>query len=76
MAPDLLVVGHPLLDLIVLKDGEKLLKKYNLEPNGATLAGPEQLPMCWSFYDPYAGAHSLTSHLLATERSFKIILPR
>lgn len=37
----LLVVGHPLLDLIVEENGEALLEKYSLKPNNMILADPE-----------------------------------
>lgn len=43
-SPRLLVVGHPLLDLIVL-DGASLVEKYKLNSNDARLAGPEHVPM-------------------------------
>lgn len=41
----LLVVGHPLLDLIVEENGEVLLKKYRLKANNMILADPEHAAM-------------------------------
>jgi len=37
-------MGNPLLDMQV-RDGEALLKKYELKANDAILAGPEHHPM-------------------------------
>ncbi|CAO1617903.1 unnamed protein product [Parajaminaea phylloscopi] len=41
---DLVAIGNPLLDMSV-RDGEELLKKYNLKANDAILAGPEHMPI-------------------------------
>jgi len=41
----LFCVGHPLLDIQV-RDGEELLKKYNLKTNDAILAEAQHQPMC------------------------------
>ena len=40
----LFCIGNPLLDIQV-RDGEKLLEKYNLKANDAILAGDERMPM-------------------------------
>jgi adenosine kinase len=40
----LFCMGNPLLDIQV-KNGEELLKKYNLNANDAILADEKQLPM-------------------------------
>ena len=40
----LFCMGNPLLDMQV-KNGEELLKKYNLKANDAILAGEEHMPM-------------------------------
>ena len=37
-------MGNPLLDMQV-KNGEQLLKKYDLKANDAILAGEEHMPM-------------------------------
>jgi adenosine kinase len=50
----LFCMGNPLLDMQV-RDGEALLKKYELKANDAILAGPEHYPMC---------VHLLFDHLL------------
>lgn len=40
--PDLFCIGNPLLDMQVT-NGEPLLERYNLKPNDAILAAPEQM---------------------------------
>ena len=40
----LLCIGHPLLDMQVTQ-GEALLRKYDLEANGAILAEDKHLPL-------------------------------
>lgn len=40
----LFAIGNPLLDIQV-RDGEKLLEKYNLKANDAILAADEHAPM-------------------------------
>jgi adenosine kinase len=40
----LFCLGNPLLDMQV-RDGEALLKKYELKANDAILAGEKQAPM-------------------------------
>ena len=45
-------MGNPLLDIQV-KNGEELLKKYNLNPNDAILADEKHLPMLDIFVPPF-----------------------
>lgn len=47
----LFCMGNPLLDIQV-KNGEELLKKYNLNANDAILADEKHLPMLDIFFLP------------------------
>jgi hypothetical protein len=60
----LFCMGNPLLDIQV-KNGEELLKKYNLNANDAILADEKHLPMSDIFFPPLIStildAHSISS---------------
>lgn len=68
----LFCMGNPLLDMQV-RDGEALLKKYELKANDAILAGPEHYPMCVHLVFDLSSSSLLTQILPVMRMWSKII---
>ena len=68
MSYQIFCLGNPLLDVQV-RDGEALLKKYDLEANNAILAEAKHQPMCVPIIVFDRRPRSLTRVTVATRRS-------
>ena len=70
----LVAIGNPLLDMQV-RDGQALLDKYNLKPNDAVLASPEQQGIYKEMVDSYQVAYVAGGAAQNMARCAQYVLP-
>ncbi|PKI84185.1 adenosine kinase [Malassezia vespertilionis] len=70
----LLAMGNPLLDMAI-RDGEEMLKKYNLKPNDAVLASSEQMGIYKDIVEGYQVTYVAGGAAQNTARCAQYVLP-